>query len=184
MYLITVVLGGAYFAQRSWQRYSARDHAWPPPVNTEPTTFRRAAHRLHEKLMTDPDWRGSRSLANQRIAMSMYTSLGDVQQELRTRAGLPLAAWIRAGHSREITGYLGWTTSIIALDVVAVALLTTLGSAGPGPYRLIVLTTAAALVFTAAKAVTEFYSDRREVTRWIDELTEWRARLEPLIFSR
>ncbi|RSM80356.1 TIR domain-containing protein [Kibdelosporangium aridum] len=177
-YLIVISIVAAFFVHRSWRRFEARDYDWPPPVDTEPAVFRRAANRLYERLTTDPDWRATRSRANQWQAVSVYLDLAEVRLALRARATMSLPQWIKAGHSGEIVAYLGWLASILALDVVAIIL----APAAIGPYRLIAVTVAAALVFTAAKTVTGFYTDRKEVTRWIGELTDWQTKIGPLVF--
>ncbi|WP_084433872.1 TIR domain-containing protein [Kibdelosporangium aridum] len=177
-YLIVISIVAAFFVHRSWRRSAARDYDWPPPVTTEPAVFRRAANRLYERLTTDPDWRGTRSRANQWQAVSVYLDLAEVRLALRDRAAKSLPQWIKAGHSGEITAYLGWLASILALEIVAVIL----APAAIGPYRLIGVTVAAALVFTAAKTVTEFYTDRKDVARWIGELSDWQGKIGPLVF--
>jgi hypothetical protein len=183
-YLIVICVVGAYFVHRTWRRSEERDYTWPPPVSTEPAVFRRAAYRLHEKLTTDSEWRGSRPRALQREAVSVYLSLAEVRLALRSRAMMTLTRWIRAGHVGEIAIYLGWLTSIVTLDAIALALLAFAGSTKLGAYLVISLTVAMAVVFTTAKTVVEFYADRREVTKWIDELTEWQTRLGPLVFEK
>ncbi|CAM4052517.1 toll/interleukin-1 receptor domain-containing protein [Kibdelosporangium persicum] len=178
-YLIVVGIVALFLVHRSWRQSAARDHDWPPPVSTEPAVFRRAANRLYERLTTDPDWRGTRSRANQLEAESVYHDLMDVRQALRDRAAKSLPQWIKAGCSGEIVAYLGWLASILALEIVAAAL----APVAIGPYRLIGVTVAAAVAFTAAKTVAEFYADRRDVARWIDELTTWQAKIDPLVFT-
>lgn len=179
-YVVVLVLIGLFFVHRMWRRYNARDYVWPPPVSMEPAVFRRAAHRLHEKLTTDPEWRAPRSRVKQREAVAVYLSIAGVRLELLVRARKPLFQWLKTGYSGEITAYLGWLTSIVCLDVVAVALF--LDSPTARQFLLVGATVAAAVFFTAAKVAVEFYSDRRDVRRWVDELTERQNELGPLVF--
>lgn len=180
-FMIVAVLFLLYYTHRTWRHYDAQDYAWPPPVSTEPAMFRRAAHRLYERLTTEPDWRRSRSRAAQRDAVSIYLDLADVRRELRARAGLSLTGWVRKCHSAEPAAYLGWLASIVALDVAAlVALLE--ANAPARAYSLVGGSLVVAAGFTAAKIATDRYSDRRETARLVEELTGWQARLGPLIF--
>ncbi|HEV2781167.1 MAG TPA: toll/interleukin-1 receptor domain-containing protein [Actinophytocola sp.] len=183
-FLILLGIFVLYFGHRSWRHHGARQNAWPPLVTTEPVLFRRAAHRLHEKLTTEPDWRGPRTRAIQREAVSVYLDLAETRLELRTRATVPLGRWIDTGYSGWTTAWLGWLTSILALDGFALGLALHLDAATAGAYRLIGVTVLAALTFTAGMSIANFYADRWEVKRWIRELTEWQARLGPLVFCR
>ncbi|HEU5474848.1 MAG TPA: toll/interleukin-1 receptor domain-containing protein [Actinophytocola sp.] len=171
-----------YFLHRTMRHHGTRQNAWPPLVTTESIMFRRAAHRLHHKLTTEPDWRGARSRAIQRKAVSIYLDLAEVRMELKTRAGVSLRRWIGTGYSGWVTAWLGWLMSILALDGFALGLVLRQDSVPAGPFRLIAVTVLAAVIFTAVMVVAHFYGDRWEVRRWIGELTEWQAKLGPLIF--
>jgi TIR domain len=181
-YVVLVVVVTAAFAHRAWRRQDSQDQKWPPPVSTEPATFHRAIHRLHERLTTDPRWRSNRPLAGQREAVAVYLDLAEVCLRLRKRAAATPSEWIRQGYVRETAGFLGWALSIVAIDLVALTALTTTEAATPGAYLVIAMIAAVALALTAAKIAVDLRADRKEVNRWIDELTEWQAVLGPLIF--
>lgn len=180
-FTVLLVMVLAFVVQRTWQHYRARDHVWPPPVSTEPVDFRRAAYRLHEKLTTEPDWQSPRPRVVQRDAVSVYLSLAAVRLELRVRAAAPLSTWVGAGYSGQTAVCLGWLASILGLGAVGMA-VAPLASVTASVYLVTAVSMVAALVFTSVKTLTDFYSERREVRRWIGELTEWQARLGPLIF--
>jgi hypothetical protein len=181
-YLVVLALFGAYYLHRSWRDMTAGEHAWPPPVTTEHWVFRRAALRLHDKLTTDKEWRHPRSRTPQRQAVSIYLDLAQARTDLIARASLPLARWTRNGYAGETTIYLGWFTSIIMLDLSAVAALVFGGNVAGTPLLVIAVTVVGAAVFTAVTVTTQFLLDRYRVTKWIDELTEWQRKLGPLIF--
>jgi hypothetical protein len=182
-YLVVIVVLAAYFLHRWWRRRAADDHAWPPPVTTEHGVFRRACLRLHERLLTDKDWRLPRTRAIQREAETIYQRLTEVRAELSARAAMSPVRWVRSGFSGEATGYVGWFVSIVALDVVAFVIAVLGPGVGWGACSLIAATVGAAAVATAAKVAVIHRVDRRDVARWVAELTERQQVLAPLIFD-
>jgi hypothetical protein len=182
-FVIVLAVLAAYFLHRWWRRRAADDHAWPPPVTTEHGVFRRACLRLHDKLLTDKDWRLPRTKAIQREAETIYQRLTEVRAELSARAAMSPARWVRSGFSAEATGYVGWFISIVALDVVAFVIAVLGPGVGWGACSLIVAAVGAAAVATAAKVTVLQRVDRRDIARWVAELTERQQVLAPLIFG-
>ncbi|HEX6352530.1 TIR domain-containing protein [Actinophytocola sp.] len=181
-YVGVVVLFGLFYLHRQWRISTVEDHAWPPPVTTDHWLFRRAALRLHEKLTTDKEWRTPRSRTLQRQAVSVYLDLAQARLDLIAKSRLSLGRWILGGHSGETTVYVAWYTSILVLDVSAVAALV-FGEHVPGnPLLVIAITVVAATAFTAAMVTTHLLLDRYRVRKRIEELTEWQGKLGPLIF--
>jgi len=182
LYLATFFVAGAWFTWSWVRRAIARDEAWPPPVTTEHSVFRRAAHRLEQRLTTDKEWRRDRTRAVQREAVSTYLDLAVARKDLIVRGSVPITRWVRSGYRSEAIPYLGWFASIVALDAAAAGVVV-FGAPVPGhPLRIVGLTIAIATAFAAAGVFASCQHDRRETRRWIAEIIEWQHKLGPLIF--
>jgi hypothetical protein len=172
----------AWFVWTFIRRSVARDEAWPPPVTTEHSVFRRAAHRLEQRLTTDREWRRDRTRAVQREAVSIYLDLATARKDLGVRGSAPITRWVRSGYTSETIPCLGWFTSIVALDVVAAGVVIFGGPVPGQPLRVVLLTIAIATVFAAAGVFARYLHDRRDTRLWIAEIVEWQHKLGPLIF--
>lgn len=182
LYLATFFVAGAWFMWSWVRRAIARDEAWPPQVTTEHSVFRRAAHRLEQRLTTDKEWRRDRTRAVQREAVSIYLDLATARKELGVRGSVPITRWVRSGYRIESIPYLGWFASIVVLDVAASGVVV-FGAPVPGhPLRVVGISIAIATVFAAAGVFANFRYDRRDTRRWIAEIIEWQNKLGPLIF--
>jgi len=164
------------------RRAIARDEEWPPPVTTDHSVFRRAAHRLEHRLTTDREWKRDRTRAVQREAVSIYLQLATARMDLGVRGSVPIIRWVRNGYTTETIPCLGWYASIVALDVVAAVVVLFDGPVPGHPLRVVGLTIAIATVFATAGVFARYLHDRRDTRLWIAEIVEWQHKLGPLIF--
>jgi TIR domain len=186
--VLLVLLTGAaaivvgWLAQHEFRRISQVDTTWPPRITPDSRTWRRAATRLHELLTADP--RTPRDFARQRQAESVYQALREVRTTLDQRANRTWQQWLHgARHDDPLSDtILGIAPISVAL---AIAALTTGLPHTTAPLRLTLAATAAALAaltIAAAALRLGFLSDRRSARRLVTELSNWDARLRPLIY--
>jgi hypothetical protein len=182
---ITVVLvslvGLAYYAHQMAMRRNNEDTEWPPLVSTEPHIFRRAAARLHERLMTWPEWRRPRSRLHQDQAVQVYLALAQVRLDLRDRANDTWVRWLAARRSGAPALSLGVAASAVTYQITALILL---GHASLWLYVYsgVVVVIAPALAVLAS--VIEHRTERRHLAWLVDELTEWQVKTGPAVFER
>jgi hypothetical protein len=177
---LVVLLGLAYQWHSLWLKHSEEDTAWPPPVSPSPFLFRRAAVRLHERLT---EWKPPRSRSRQQQAVGVYLDLAEARLALCARAKLGWRPWLAAGHHQFAEFFLGWATSVVVLDLIALpAMLRDRASTG---IYLVCATILLAALGSAALAIwLELRADRAQTRRHIAELTQWQAKLGPLVFER
>jgi len=180
-YLIALFLIAFWILSFWFRRAAELDEQWPPPVTTEHVVFRRAAYRLEQRLTDDKKLRNYRTKADRQDAKLILSRLDDAREQLDHRAGTSITAWVGNGYRREVTAYLSWFTSIVALDFAATG-VSVFGEPAPEhSLRAAGLTIAVAAAFTAAAVFVNHRLDRRNARRWSAELTEWRRKLAPMI---
>ncbi|MGK3206612.1 hypothetical protein [Amycolatopsis sp. MEPSY49] len=177
----------AFFSLAIWVlwlwylRMAEREEAWPPPVTTEPVVFRRAAHRLEQRLIADGKSRKPFTKADRRDAESILSGLDGAREELDRRAGASIPVWLKGGHRSEAVAYLSWFGSVVALELTAIG-ISVFGEPALGrSLRAAGLTLAIAIVFTAAALYANRRLDRRDSRRWSSEIAAWQQKLTLMI---
>ncbi|WP_328644908.1 toll/interleukin-1 receptor domain-containing protein [Amycolatopsis sp. NBC_00348] len=172
----------AFWVLSFWfQRTADRDEEWPPPVTTEHAVFRRAAHRLEQRLVDGKKSRKDYTKADRQDAELILSRLDGARKELDHRARASMPAWIKSGYRSEAVAYLSWFASIVALEVVATG-VSVFGE--PAPRRSLLaagLTIAIAAIFTMAGLSVNCLLDRRNSRRWSSEIMEWQQKLATMV---
>ncbi|MCP2246912.1 TIR domain-containing protein [Lentzea aerocolonigenes] len=178
-FVLTALVLLVYFTQRLSNRRDLQEREWPPEASLEPYLFRRAAARLRERLLSWPDWRPPRSRLQQEQAVGVYLDLAETRLALRARTEWGWRQWATTGPSNVPCTYLGWTIGLAALQTIVVVLrfdpMVCLLSAG------IVLL---GLGLAAAAVAINRRTERNHDTWLVQELTEWQAKVGPLLFER
>jgi hypothetical protein len=162
-------------------RTAERDEEWPPPVTTEHAVFRRAAHRLEQRLLDTKKSRRPGTQADRRDAELILSRLDDAREELDLRARVSIPTWIRRGYRPEAIAYLSWFASIVALDATAAGIGVFAEPVLGHPLLAAARTIAIAAAFTVGVLCANCLLDRRNARRWSAEITEWQAKLAPMI---
>lgn len=182
--LVGFILMG-YWLQRIFQQTAGRDRQWPPVVSIRPAVFRRAAHRLYERLTTAPDWRHPRSRQHQEQAAKVYRALDEARQELLARRKWSWRRCLLVGESETVlpAAFLGWALTSTSFLVIAGFVR---HSAGAMPLRssLVILGTALIVGTLAATAVAlDLWAYRRHRLWLAEEISTLLSRLHPLVFA-
>jgi hypothetical protein len=182
-WLITgvVVIAFLRLAQFQVQQVVRLDTVWPPKITPDTLTFRRAATRLHELLITDQ--REARDDAQQRQAESVLHALAEVQTALTDRAHMRWHTWLVGGQPNDPVpaATAGTLASVVILGCAGLVLRP--WQEATAKSVLLTLAILGGTVGLAAVAITvSFYTHRRRNRRLADELREWDEVLRPLVF--
>lgn len=176
--VVLIFLGRS--VQLQVRRVSHHDTAWPPTVTPDTLTFRRAATRLHEKLVTDQPRR--RSQADQEQAESVLQALADVRTELANRAHLPWRRWLIKGPPKDPLPAvaMGALASVAVLDCAGITIRLWQGATVTSVLPALAVLGSAVVLAAIALAVS-FHTQRRHDRSLAEELHEWDEILRPLV---
>ncbi|WP_188316636.1 TIR domain-containing protein [Solihabitans fulvus] len=171
--------------QRVLLRQDTLDREWPPRVTLEPRGFRRAAVRLHTRLTTEPQWGRQRPRDSQEQAAAIYRDLTAARLTLLTKADRTRRGWL--AHSQPDSGrppcFLGWAASITILQSAALMVALDHDAASARMFLITVGVVLVTIGLTVLALCLDF-SFHRSRYRWqAQEIAEWQAVLEPLVFT-